>query len=131
MNSRRLIAFLKTYRTSYRQKLMRWKGKEMSALGQKRTFAAQKAMSALPPNSDRESGPPQTVMSALPPKADMCSAVADVCNGPIADKGRAKAIQLELTLSQTLRPVTFEQISFANTVEIFRAQRDASECVPI
>ena len=24
-------------------------------------------------------------MSALPPKADMCSAVADVCYGPIAD----------------------------------------------
>jgi len=31
------------------------------------------------PNSDRESGFPQTVMSALPPKADMCSAVAHVC----------------------------------------------------
>jgi len=25
------------------------------------------------PNSDRESGFPQTVMSALPPKADMCA----------------------------------------------------------
>jgi len=34
------------------------------------------------PNSDRESGFPQTVMSALPPKADMCSAVADVRFGP-------------------------------------------------
>jgi hypothetical protein len=31
------------------------------------------------PNSDRESGFPQTVMSALPLKADMCGAVADVC----------------------------------------------------
>src|SRR5262245_12211784 len=31
------------------------------------------------PNSDRESGPPQTVMSALPPKADMCSAPGHVC----------------------------------------------------
>src|SRR5262245_57993146 len=37
------------------------------------------------PNSDRESRLPQTVMSALPPKADMCSAVANVCFGPIAD----------------------------------------------
>src|SRR5262245_8118002 len=37
------------------------------------------------PNSDRDSGFPQTVMSALPPKADMCGAVAHVCFGPIAD----------------------------------------------
>jgi hypothetical protein len=39
----------------------------MSALGQKRAFAPQKAM------------------SALPPKADMCVATAYVCFGPIAD----------------------------------------------
>jgi hypothetical protein len=37
------------------------------------------------PNSDRESGFPQTVMSALPPKADMCGALAHVRFGPIAD----------------------------------------------
>ena len=37
------------------------------------------------PNSDRESGFPQTVMSALPPKADMCSANGDVRFVPIAD----------------------------------------------
>jgi len=37
------------------------------------------------PNSDRESDFPQTVMSALPPKADMCSALAHVRYGPIAD----------------------------------------------
>ena len=37
------------------------------------------------PNSDRESGFPQTVMSALPPKADMCGALAHVCFGPEAD----------------------------------------------
>ena len=37
------------------------------------------------PNSDRESGFPQTVMSALPPKADMCGALAHVCFGPKAD----------------------------------------------
>ena len=39
------------------------------------------------PNSDRESGFPQTVMSALPPKADMCGALAHVRYGPIADIG--------------------------------------------
>jgi hypothetical protein len=44
----------------------------MSALGQKRTFA------------------PQTGMSALPPKADICSATAHVCYGPIADIGRSE-----------------------------------------
>src|SRR5262249_47320955 len=37
------------------------------------------------PNSDRESGLPQTVMSALLPKADMCSAVGYVRFGPKAD----------------------------------------------
>src|SRR5262245_32592043 len=42
-------------------------GAAMSALGQKRTYAVQKGM------------------SALPPKADMCSAIADVCFGPEAD----------------------------------------------
>jgi hypothetical protein len=39
----------------------------MSALGQKQTYAPQKAM------------------SALPPKADMCSALGHVCFGPKAD----------------------------------------------
>ena len=41
--------------------------KRMSALGQKRTYAVQKGM------------------SALTPKADMCSALAYVCFVPIAD----------------------------------------------
>jgi hypothetical protein len=50
----------------------------MSALGQKQTFGPQKAMSALPHNSDRKSGFPQKVMSALLPKADMCSATRNV-----------------------------------------------------
>jgi hypothetical protein len=53
----------------------------MSALGQKRTCASH----PLCPNSDRESGFLQTVISALHPIADMCSAVADVRFGPIAD----------------------------------------------
>jgi len=55
----------------------------MSALGQKRTYAPQKAMSAFTPNSDRESDIPQKAMSALPPKADMCGATSDVRYGPI------------------------------------------------
>src|SRR5262249_32295052 len=37
------------------------------------------------PNSDRESGFPQTVMSASPPKADMCTALAHVRFGRKAD----------------------------------------------
>jgi hypothetical protein len=57
----------------------------MSALGQKQAFAPQKSDVRFAPNSDRESGFPQTVMSALPPIADMCSALADVCFGPKAD----------------------------------------------
>jgi hypothetical protein len=54
----------------------------MSALGQKRTFAPQKAMSALPPiaTSIAFFG-----MTALRQKADMCVALAYVRFGPIAD----------------------------------------------
>ena len=44
----------------------------MSALGQKQTFAAQNAM------------------SALPPKADMCSATSDVRLVPKADIGHCR-----------------------------------------
>ena len=64
------------------------------------------------PNSDRESGFPQTVMSALPPKADMCSAVTDVCLGPIADTQlqHLKNISVRaLTLSE---PLAIEQMRF-------------------
>ena len=43
------------------------KSQRMSALGQKQTYAAQKGM------------------SALPPIADICSALARVCFGPLAD----------------------------------------------
>ena len=45
----------------------------MSALGQKRTFASQK------------------VMSALPSKADMCGAAWDVRFGPKADMGLCRS----------------------------------------
>src|SRR5215470_639377 len=44
----------------------------MSALGHERTYAVQKAM------------------SALPPKADMCSALGHVCFGPKADSCTAE-----------------------------------------
>jgi hypothetical protein len=57
-------------------------------LGQKQTFAPQKAMSALPPIATAKADMPQMVMSALPPKADMCSAFIYVCFGPKADVRR-------------------------------------------
>ena len=57
----------------------------MSALGQKRTYAAHKADVRFTPNSDRESGHVPMVMSALPLKADMCSARDDVRYVPKAD----------------------------------------------
>ena len=44
----------------------------MSAMGQKRTFAVQKVMSALPPKADMC-------------RADMCGAIWDVRFVPIAD----------------------------------------------
>jgi hypothetical protein len=56
----------------------------MSALGQKQTYAAQKAMSALAPIATKKADMPQMVMSALPPKADVCGATRDVCPGPEA-----------------------------------------------
>jgi hypothetical protein len=55
------------------------KGVVMSALGQKQTFAAAKSHVRFAPNSDRESGFPQTVMSALPPKADIDRRFGNVC----------------------------------------------------
>jgi hypothetical protein len=57
----------------------------MSALGQERTYAPQKAMSALPPKATAKADFPQSVMSALPPEADMGGATNDVRYGPKAD----------------------------------------------
>jgi len=57
----------------------------MSALGQKRTYALQQAMSALHPIATAKAKFRDPVMSALPLKADMCSAASDVRFGPIAD----------------------------------------------
>ena len=68
MNSRRLIAAPEAQEeASYPPKPARWKGLAMSALGQKRTFA------------------PQKLMSALPTKADIKGREEDVRLGPIAD----------------------------------------------
>jgi hypothetical protein len=53
--------------------------------GSKADMCGAKAHVRFTPNSDRESGFPQTIMSALPLKADMCSALAHVRFGPIAD----------------------------------------------
>src|SRR5215813_8601593 len=53
--------------------------------GSKADICAAKSHVRFTPNSDRESGFPQTLMSALPPKADMCGALAHVCFGPQAD----------------------------------------------
>ena len=57
----------------------------MSALGHKRTYAPQQAMSALPPTATKNAAMPKMVVSALHLKADMCSALAHVCFGPKAD----------------------------------------------
>ena len=53
--------------------------------GSKADICAAKTHVRFPPNSDRESGFPQTVMSALPPRADMCGATRDVRFGPCVD----------------------------------------------
>ena len=54
----------------------------MSALGHKRTYAVHKSMSALPPIATAKAD------FRTPPKADMCSALAYVCFGAIADMRR-------------------------------------------
>src|SRR5262245_38764258 len=56
------------------------------------------------PNSDRESGHPQTVMSALPPKADMCGATRDVFYGPKAH--RACLPQSKYSKAESVPPET-------------------------
>jgi hypothetical protein len=53
--------------------------------GSKADVCGARAHVCFTPNSDRESGLPRQAMSALPLKADMCSALADVRFGPIAD----------------------------------------------
>ena len=65
----------------------------MFALGQKRTFAVQKGT------------------SALPPKADMCSALAHVRFGPIADKAGFFRFVLEISYS-VLDPASYAASEF-------------------
>src|SRR5262245_31047535 len=69
----------------------------MSAFGSEADICACPATSDVrfTPNSDRESGHRQAVMSALPPKADMCSALAHVCFGPIADMIKRQLHQMK------------------------------------
>jgi hypothetical protein len=50
--------------------------------GSKADMCAAKGHVRFAPNSDRESGFPQTVMSALLPKADIAGATGDVRFGP-------------------------------------------------
>jgi hypothetical protein len=54
------------------------------------------------PNSDRESGFPQTVMSALTPKADMCGATGDDRHGQKRTSFRTMA-----SSHRNLRPLAF------------------------
>src|SRR5262245_3583135 len=56
----------------------------MSALGQKRTYALQNAMSALHPIATTKTDMCQWSCPLCPPKADICNATRDVCHGPIA-----------------------------------------------
>jgi hypothetical protein len=53
--------------------------------GSQADICAAKSDVRFTPNSDRESRHVPMVMSALPSKADLCSAMAHVCYGPIAD----------------------------------------------
>src|SRR5262249_3794993 len=53
--------------------------------GSKADICSAQAHVRFTPDSDRESGFPQTSMSALPPRADMCGAVVHVRFGPKAD----------------------------------------------
>jgi len=57
----------------------------MSALGHKRTFALQKAMSALHPIATVKADMPQMVMSAKTDMCSMCGANHHVPFGPKAD----------------------------------------------
>jgi len=80
MNSRRFIACPEAQDKAHGVKLARWTvgGYEFLVgcpadvrFGSKADMCAAKGHVRFAPNSDRESGFPQTVMSALPPKADI------------------------------------------------------------
>jgi hypothetical protein len=88
MKSRRFIhtPMLKTHRINPYKCCGRAKQNEGHVrFGSKADMCSARRHVRFTPNSDRESGLPQTVMSASPPKADMCGAARDVRFGPIAD----------------------------------------------
>jgi hypothetical protein len=82
---------------------------QMSALGQKQTFALQKAM------------------SASPPKADMCVALAYVCFGPKADISKVQKDRLAAVSPKILQ--CFETLklarSAASTLQVSRSAASA------
>src|SRR5262245_29037778 len=69
------------------------------------------------PNSDRDSGLPQTVMSALPLKADICGAKADVRFGPEA----------EINHSQSAVP---RRVKRGPHVPLAGPREDGGKCAP-
>ena len=74
------------------------------------------------PNSDRESGLPQTAMSALPPKADMCAATGDVRFGPKADIVAHSIISSARACNAggTVRPSAFAVVRLNDQFELGR-----------
>src|SRR5262245_12692985 len=81
------------------------------------------------PNSDRDSGLPQTVMSALPLKADMCSALAHVCFGPKADIARAFLHRVSSSGQETDDADKY-QANWPYEVEIEPASREEFQTEP-
>jgi hypothetical protein len=63
----------------------------MSALGQKQTFAVQKAMSALPPKADIGT---QSRNVRFVPKADSCTAAIEASHFNALRKGRPVSFQI-------------------------------------
>ena len=90
----------------------------MSALGHKRTCAAQNGMSALPriATAKADIGKPSGLL--YPPKADICSAQAHVCFVPEADTRHSKNSSEAEEISDCLAPrhhvVIAELDKFAN-----------------
>src|SRR4029434_7369066 len=82
-------------------------GQRMSALGQKRTYALQQAMSALHPIATAKADMRKR-SCPLCPQADMCSALAYVCFGPKEDtRTSSKTSNWSSMSGNVLSPVTF------------------------
>ena len=89
----------------------------MSALGHKRTFAVQNAMSALHPIADM-CGAKRHVRFV--PEADMCGATNDVCYGPIADIGIGRGLSSDF---RSLHIEHVRQLSFPRRLSSQRAKK--------